>query len=95
MTAFLTSSLFTNWPADQEQKRYVAQIAGLNLNANCLDIYVQPNGSGRLVSFSTDPATGYVWIKNSCVGGADNAVWLSRRAGVEQFDSSRTGAHGQ
>jgi serine-type D-Ala-D-Ala carboxypeptidase/endopeptidase (penicillin-binding protein 4) len=70
-----------NWPADQEQKRYVAQIAGLNLNANCLDIYVQPNGSGRLVSFSTDPATSYVSIKNSCVGGADNAVWLSREPG--------------
>ena len=70
--------LHPDWPADQTQKRYVAEIAGLNLNANCMDIYVRPQGYGRLVDFSTDPSTGYVSIKNSCIGGGENAVWLSR-----------------
>jgi D-alanyl-D-alanine carboxypeptidase/D-alanyl-D-alanine-endopeptidase (penicillin-binding protein 4) len=70
-----------NWPADQTQKRYVAEIAGLNLNANCIDVYVRPSAYGRVVSYSTDPATGYVTIKNTCVGGGDNAVWLSREPG--------------
>ena len=74
--------LHPNWPADQTQKRYMAEIAGLNLNAgNCLDVYVRPGGYGRVVGYSTDPATGYVTIKNTCVGGGDNAVWLSRDPG--------------
>jgi len=77
--------LHPNWPADQTQKRYVAEIAGLNLNANCLDVYVRPTGFGRLVDFSTDPATAYVTIKNTCVGGGDNSVWLSRQPGTNDL----------
>ena len=68
-----------DWPADQTQKRYDAEIAALNLNANCLDVYVHPGRYGRLVDFSTDPQTRYVSIKNSCVAGNENAVWLSRQ----------------
>ncbi|MGA2443630.1 MAG: D-alanyl-D-alanine carboxypeptidase/D-alanyl-D-alanine-endopeptidase, partial [Tepidisphaeraceae bacterium] len=71
--------LHPNWPADQTQKRYVAEIAGLNLNANCIDVYVRPAGFGRLVDFSTDPSTAYVTIKNSCIAGSENSVWLSRQ----------------
>jgi len=74
-----------NWPADQVQKRYVAEIAGLNLNANCIDVYVQPRGFGQLVGFFTDPLTRYVSIKNSCVGGDDNAVWLGRQPGTNDL----------
>src|SRR3954470_23433114 len=29
------------WPADQQHKRYVAQVGGLNLNANCIDFYIR------------------------------------------------------
>ena len=73
--------LHPDWPADQTQKRYVAEIAGLNLNANCIDVYVRPGGYGRLVDYWTDPATDYVAIRNSCLGGGENAVWLSREPG--------------
>ena len=67
-----------DWPADQTEKHYMAEIAGLNLNANCLDIYARPTSYGRLIEFTTDPVTSYVSIKNSCVTGGDNSVWLSR-----------------
>jgi D-alanyl-D-alanine carboxypeptidase/D-alanyl-D-alanine-endopeptidase (penicillin-binding protein 4) len=67
-----------HWPADQTQKRYVAQIAGLNLNANCIDIYVRPISFGRVVQFTTDPLTRYVTVRNTCIAGNDNAIWLSR-----------------
>jgi len=77
--------LHPNWPADQTQKRYVAEIAGLNLNANCIDVYVRPAGFGRLVDFSTDPSTAYVTIKNSCVAGGENSVWLSRQPGTNDL----------
>jgi D-alanyl-D-alanine carboxypeptidase/D-alanyl-D-alanine-endopeptidase (penicillin-binding protein 4) len=77
--------LHPDWPADQTQKRYVAEIAALNLNANCLDIYVRPERYGRLVDFSTDPVTQYVSIKNSCIAGNENAIWLSRQPGTNQL----------
>jgi D-alanyl-D-alanine carboxypeptidase/D-alanyl-D-alanine-endopeptidase (penicillin-binding protein 4) len=77
--------LHPNWPADQTQKRYVAEIAGLNLNAKCIDVYVRPAGFGRLVDFSTDPSTAYVTIKNSCVAGGENSVWLSRQPGTNDL----------
>jgi serine-type D-Ala-D-Ala carboxypeptidase/endopeptidase (penicillin-binding protein 4) len=77
--------LHPDWPADQTQKRYVAEIAALNLNANCLDVYVHPGGYGRLVDFSTDPVTRYVTIKNTCVAGGENAVWLSREPGTNDL----------
>jgi len=77
--------LHPSWPADQTQKRYVAEIAALNLNANCIDVYVSPGGYGRLVDFTTDPKTNYVTIRNSCVEGAQNAVWLSRTPGTNNL----------
>jgi D-alanyl-D-alanine carboxypeptidase len=52
----------------------------MNLNANLLDVYVKPESRGQIVRYTTDPATHYFTIKNSCVGGASNAIWLSRQA---------------
>jgi serine-type D-Ala-D-Ala carboxypeptidase/endopeptidase (penicillin-binding protein 4) len=68
-----------DWPADQVHKRYVAQVGGVNLNANCLDFYLRTNGYGQIVQYSIDPPTHYASIKNSCVMGKNNAVWLSRQ----------------
>jgi D-alanyl-D-alanine carboxypeptidase/D-alanyl-D-alanine-endopeptidase (penicillin-binding protein 4) len=80
-SVFDEQMLHPNWPADQTQKRYVAEIAGLNLNANCVDVYVHPNSWGRTVSFNLDPDTDFVSVRNTCVEGNDNAVWLSREPG--------------
>ena len=66
------------WPANQIHLRYVAGVAGLNLNANCLDFYLQPKGKGVAVDYRVDPTTTYAPIANTCVGGTKNAVWLSR-----------------
>src|SRR5215211_3208658 len=33
--------LHPHWPPEQVHKRYVAQVAGLNLNANCVDFYIR------------------------------------------------------
>jgi D-alanyl-D-alanine carboxypeptidase/D-alanyl-D-alanine-endopeptidase (penicillin-binding protein 4) len=74
-----------DWPADQSEKRYMAEIAGLNLNANCLDIYARPTGYGRLIGFWTDPVTSYVSIKNTCIGGPENSIWLSRQPGSNEL----------
>jgi serine-type D-Ala-D-Ala carboxypeptidase/endopeptidase (penicillin-binding protein 4) len=68
-----------HWPADQAQKHYMAEVAGMNLNANLADVYVKPSGSGELVHFVTDPRTRYFTIHNTCMSGADNRIWLSRQ----------------
>jgi D-alanyl-D-alanine carboxypeptidase/D-alanyl-D-alanine-endopeptidase (penicillin-binding protein 4) len=67
-----------NWPVDQQHKRYVAQVGGLNLNANCLDFYLRVGEPGQVVSYRIDPETRYADIKNTCVYSNRNAVWLSR-----------------
>jgi D-alanyl-D-alanine carboxypeptidase/D-alanyl-D-alanine-endopeptidase (penicillin-binding protein 4) len=47
-----------NWPADQLHKRYVAQIAGLNLNGNCVDFYLRVTTSGEMVKYLMSPRRG-------------------------------------
>jgi len=70
-----------NWPADQLHKRYVAQVAGMNLNANCVDFFLQVRGAGEPVLFRMEPQTDYVRVQNSCMSGGNDAVWLSRQPG--------------
>ncbi len=69
-----------NWPADQRHKWYEAQVGGLNLNVNCLDVYLT-RGSGRLMNYRLDPPTEYVTVDHSCRRGDRNAVWLTRAEG--------------
>jgi D-alanyl-D-alanine carboxypeptidase/D-alanyl-D-alanine-endopeptidase (penicillin-binding protein 4) len=67
-----------NWPVDQQHKSYVAQVGGLNLNANCLGFYLHVGEQGQIVTYHTDPETKYATIKNACIYSNRNAVWLSR-----------------
>ena len=80
-SVFDADLLHPRWPADQVHKRYVPQVAGLNLNANCVDFQIVVSGPGQTVQYTLDPATRYVSVRNTCVGGNTNAVWLSREAG--------------
>ncbi len=70
-----------NWPTKQDDRRYMAGVAGLNLNANCIDVTVTSNGFGQIVSYSMNPPTKYVSIKNTCVHGNENSIVLSRVPG--------------
>lgn len=75
----------TNWPPDQLHKRYVAEVSGLNLNANVLEFAVQPTSFGQIATYVTIPATQYVAVQNTCVTGDRNAIWLSREIGTNQI----------
>lgn len=74
-----------NWPPEQEHKRYVAQVGGLNLNANCVDFFLRTGDPGQNVRFTTDPATSYINIGNACRTGEKSAVWLSRQRGTNEI----------
>jgi len=73
------------WPNDQLHKRYAAGVCGLNLNANCLDFYLEPSRRGERVGYRTEPPAGFAAIANTCVAGAKNAVWLSRLPGEDKI----------
>ena len=75
---FTDAFLHKNWSAKQSHLRYEAEVAGININANCLDFYIEPKVRGDRVDYRLDPPTAYAPIKNDCVGGLENAVWLSR-----------------
>ena len=58
-----------NWPSDQRLNRYEAEVSGMNLNTNCLDVFVRPTRMGEPVTCLTNPATKFVQITNQCVTG--------------------------
>ncbi|MDB5304217.1 MAG: dac [Phycisphaerales bacterium] len=67
------------WPARQYTSRFEAEVAGMNLNANCVDFTVQPTAPGQAVAYAMDPATAYVTVKNGCVTGNSNSIRLDRK----------------
>jgi D-alanyl-D-alanine carboxypeptidase/D-alanyl-D-alanine-endopeptidase (penicillin-binding protein 4) len=80
-SVFEEPAVHPHWPMDQIDQRYVAEVAGLNLNANCVDFTISPGAMGQAVQYSTNPLTRYLTVRNTCVTGSENAVGLSRDAG--------------
>ena len=77
--------LHPHWPPEQAHKRYVAEVGGLNLNANCVDFYLRATSAGETVRYLASPSTRYITVANTCLTGGDNAVWLSRQGGGNQI----------
>ncbi len=59
----------TNWPVDQRLNRYEAEISGMNLNMNCLDVFIRPTRGGSPVSCLLNPPTHFAEIENQCLTG--------------------------
>ena len=68
-----------NWPTNQAHKDYVPQVAGLNLNANCLDVFVTREGGS--VAYRIEPRTSYVTVQNTARAGNRSLLDLSRVLG--------------
>lgn len=68
------------WPTNQAHLDYVPQVSGLNLNANCLDVYAIANSNG-IASYRIDPATRYVQVDNQVTVGSGHSLFLSRVLG--------------
>ena len=90
-TVFDDGEMFhPRWPADQRLQRYEAEVAGMDLNANCLDVFVRPTALGRPVVVQTNPRTAYAPVTDDCLTGRgtwgmtrpadDNAVTVKGRA---------------
>jgi D-alanyl-D-alanine carboxypeptidase/D-alanyl-D-alanine-endopeptidase (penicillin-binding protein 4) len=59
-----------NWSDNQRFDWYEAEVAGMNLNINCLDFYLRPTKPGRPVTYLTNPAAKFFPIHNQCVTGS-------------------------
>jgi serine-type D-Ala-D-Ala carboxypeptidase/endopeptidase (penicillin-binding protein 4) len=76
--------LHPNWPIDQEHLRYVAQVGGINLNANCVDFIIRRSSYGEPVSAARNPDTQYINLKNVCLTGDRDAIALVRARGTNE-----------
>jgi D-alanyl-D-alanine carboxypeptidase/D-alanyl-D-alanine-endopeptidase (penicillin-binding protein 4) len=76
-----------NWDSRQSSARYAAQVAGLCLNVNCVDFYLQPTALQQPVRYHMKPATAYVQvIRNTCLTSAKaNEVSLARLNGANRI----------
>ena len=52
------------WPTDQLHRWYAAQVAGINVNDNCVDIYASPSRPGSAPALWTVPADAPVAMTN-------------------------------
>lgn len=68
------------WPTNQAHLEYVPQVSGLNLNANCLDVYAIRNANDT-ASYRVDPPTRYVTVENQLTVGSSHSLYLSRVLG--------------
>lgn len=73
------------WPSDQLNMWYCAQVAGLNINTNCLDVYVNPtqlNQSPRIKLFPDAP---FVTTLNRAITGRKDTFWISRKPNTNEL----------
>jgi D-alanyl-D-alanine carboxypeptidase/D-alanyl-D-alanine-endopeptidase (penicillin-binding protein 4) len=73
-----------SWPVDQRLKDYEAEVSGMVLNTNCLNIFLRPGSAGQPVGVQLDPPTRFVKIENQCLTG-DGEPWLSHPEGSNEM----------
>jgi len=67
-SVFEEPSVHPHWPDDQLTDYFEAEVAGLNLNLNCVDFTIIPGAAGQVADYSLNPQTHYLKITNTCTG---------------------------
>lgn len=74
-----------SWPADQLNQWYCAQVAGLNFNDNCVDLYPEPTVAGQSPRVLIWPLVPAINITNRAMTGGGDTFWVSRKAGTNDM----------
>lgn len=78
-----------SWPADNLNRGYSAQVAGLNFHANVLLVFPRPNpdGPGTPPPFTLQPDAPFLRVENRgrTVADGKNSVWLAREPETNVF----------
>lgn len=78
-----------SWPRDDPAKAYLAPMAGLSFNENCVELLIAPAGGG--VRVTSVPETDYITVRNTCTLTAvekDQLIRVHRVPGGNRFNVS-------
>ncbi len=83
-----------SWPADQLNRWYCAQVAGINFFTNCLDVYPTPAGSvGETPLVKIVPEAPFIPATNLATTGATDTFWISRKIDSNEITFRGTVKH--
>ena len=70
-----------DWPRDQLNRWYCAEVAGINFHQNCLGVYPQPTAVGQSPTITLVPDAPFMagGIRNRAVTGDADTFWISRK----------------
>lgn len=74
-----------SWPVDQLNQWYCAQVAGINFNDNCLDLYPEPTVAGQSPRVLIWPLVPAISITNRAVTGTSDTFWVARKNGSNEM----------
>ena len=83
-SVFDTQFLNPEWPLNQMNHSYVAEVAGMNFDANCITFMIQPTSPGARINLTLIPNTAYVTVDNDCRTGK-NEVQLGRKPDTNEM----------
>jgi D-alanyl-D-alanine carboxypeptidase/D-alanyl-D-alanine-endopeptidase (penicillin-binding protein 4) len=70
-----------DWPVDQLNQWYCAQVSGLNFHDNCLDLYLEPGPAGHSPLVTMRPDAPFIETLNRARTGNADTFWVSRCLG--------------
>lgn len=73
------------WPTEQLNRWYCAQVAGINFHDNCLDIYPRPTRTGLAPDLRISPESPFLRLSNRAVSGGSDSFWISRSLGNNEM----------
>lgn len=78
-----------NWPVEQANRGYAAQVSGVNFHANLLLVFPRPGpqGIGSAPALALQPEAPWLRITNRArtVGDGKNSVWITRESDANVF----------
>jgi len=83
---FDRSNCHVDWPVDQLNESYCAEVSGLNFHANHLDFWAAPSPRGAEVT-RIEPSCDFVPIRNATTPGKtrNDGLWIQREADSNAF----------
>ncbi len=78
-----------DWPLDQLNRRYCAEVAGLNFHLNVLNFYPRPASGERPDVSLMQPRAGWIEVVNRATARTGqqeaNSAWIARRPGSNEL----------
>ncbi|MCC7145742.1 MAG: D-alanyl-D-alanine carboxypeptidase/D-alanyl-D-alanine-endopeptidase [Phycisphaeraceae bacterium] len=74
-----------NWPTDQLDRWYCAEVTGLNFHENCLNVFLQPTQMGMAPSVDFAPSLPIITVTNRALTGRSDTFSVGRVTGNNEI----------